>query len=78
MSACLCMLAYDGLRSMPRLARCRLYVSGLRSDVGESLRNICILDVLVILACVCLCIPGFGPMSGQAQGMSRFYFMFIC
>ena len=52
---------------------CMLVCFGLWSDVGESLRNVCMLDVFVILACACLiCFSDFGPMPSGAQGM------FIC
>ena len=33
------------------------------------------LDVVVILACVCLCVPGFSPMLGQALGRFSLYVM---
>ena len=56
--------------------RCPMYayrISGLRSDVGRCMRNVCMLDVFVLLAHVCICkIPDYGPMSGNAQGM------FVC
>ena len=54
------------------LARCRLYVSGLRSDAGESPRNVCMFDVFVILACVCLYVSELRSDAGASRGM------FIC
>ena len=66
------------LGPMPRLARCRLYVSWLRSDVRASPRNVCMFDVFVILACVCSYVSGFGLMSGQSRGMFNLYVMFLC
>ena len=52
------------LGPMPGLSRCRLYVSGLRSDVGGSPRNVYMLDFFVILACVFLYVPIFSLMPG--------------
>ena len=48
-----------------------LCVSRLRSDVGRYPRNVGMLDVSMILQCLCICMfPDYGLMSGDARGMS--------
>ena len=78
---------------MSRLAQCRLYVSELQSDAGESPRNVCMLDVFVILACACFmcfctsvrcrgkleeCLIVSGFRSDVGQGPRNVYMFMLC
>ena len=55
------------------VGRCSMYVyifSGLRYDGGRCPWNVCMPDVFVIFACICIFMfPDFDPMSSGAQGM---------
>ena len=43
-----------------------LYVSELQSDAGATPRNVCMLDVSMILACVCLNVSTFRSDVGES------------
>ena len=70
-----------------------LYVFGFRSDVGRCPRNVCILDVFVIIACACIvcfritvrcqampeeCLYASGFRFDVRQGPRNVYMFMLC